>query len=59
MIPLQRIGEGSCRFPRAAVDPRLWYLADPAGWVMMTYNAEVSYKDVIADLKFLLKNSSD
>lgn len=46
-------------FPEQQFDPRLWYLADPAGWVMMTYNAEVSYKDVIADLKFLLKNSSD
>jgi hypothetical protein len=34
-----------------------WYLMDPAGWIMMSYNDEVSYKDVIADLKFLLKNS--
>lgn len=36
-----------------------WYLMDPAGWIMMAYNNSVSYKDVIADLKFLLKNSSD
>jgi cytochrome oxidase Cu insertion factor (SCO1/SenC/PrrC family) len=34
-----------------------WYLVDPAGWIMMSYNRDVSYKDVIADLKFLLKNS--
>jgi hypothetical protein len=34
-----------------------WYLVDPAGWVMMSYNNAVPYKDVIADLKFLLKNS--
>jgi hypothetical protein len=46
-------------FAEQESDARLWYLADPAGWVMMTYNADVSYKDVISDLKFLLKNSSD
>jgi len=40
-------------------DPSTWYLVDPAGWVMMSYNDEVPYKDVIADLKFLLKNSSE
>ena len=34
-----------------------WYLADPAGWIMMSYNEQVPYKDVIADLKFLFKNS--
>lgn len=36
-----------------------WYLVDPAGWIMMSYSSEVSYKDVISDLKFLLKNSSE
>ena len=35
-----------------------WYLMDPAGWVMMVYDDSVSYKDVISDLKFLLKNSN-
>jgi hypothetical protein len=45
-------------FPERAQDPSTWYLVDPAGWVMMSYNEEVPYKDVIADLKFLLKNSS-
>jgi hypothetical protein len=39
----------------AALDT--WYLIDPAGWVMMSYNDGVPYKDVISDLKFLLKNS--
>jgi hypothetical protein len=40
-------------------DPGTWYLVDPQGWIMMSYNGEVSYKDVISDLKFLLKNSSE
>lgn len=44
-------------FPEHAADSSNWYLVDPAGWIMMSYNKEVSYKDVIADLKFLLKNS--
>ncbi len=44
-------------FPEHTADPSTWYLVDPAGWVMMSYNKEVPYKDVIADLKFLLKNS--
>jgi hypothetical protein len=44
-------------FPEQGADPGIWYLVDPAGWVMMSYNKEVPYKDVIADLKFLLKNS--
>lgn len=44
-------------FPEHSKDSSTWYLVDPAGWVMMSYNSEVSYKDVITDLKFLLKNS--
>jgi hypothetical protein len=47
----------SALFPEQAVDASTWYLVDPAGWVMMSYNKEILYKDVIADLKFLLKNS--
>ncbi|MDX1734381.1 MAG: hypothetical protein R3228_08435 [Halioglobus sp.] len=39
-------------------DPSTWYLIDPRGWVMMSYNSDIPYKDVISDLKFLLKNSS-
>ena len=40
-------------------DPTTWYLVDPAGWIMMSYTSEISYKKVISDLKFLLKNSSE
>ena len=38
-------------------EPSTWYLVDPAGWIMMAYDSSVPYKDVISDLKFLLKNS--
>jgi len=38
-------------------DPSSWYLVDPEGWVMMSYNNAISYKDGMADLKFLLNNS--
>lgn len=44
-------------FAEHGVDESTWYLVDPAGWVMMSYNGEDSYKDVISDLKFLIKNS--
>ena len=44
-------------FPEHETDESTWYLVDPGGWVMMSYNGEVLYKDVITDLKFLLKNS--
>lgn len=44
-------------FGEHGVDETSWYLVDPAGWVMMSYNKDDSYKDVISDLKFLLKNS--
>ena len=44
-------------FAESANNPATWYLVDPAGWIMMSYNDEVPYKDVISDLKFLLKNS--
>ena len=46
------------RFPELAARPDTWYLVDPAGWVMMAYDDSVPYKDVMADLKFLLKNSN-
>ncbi|MFN2327441.1 MAG: hypothetical protein ABR612_00855 [Chromatocurvus sp.] len=45
-------------FPELADNPETWYLVDPAGWIMMSYSPEISYKDVISDLKFLLKNSN-
>lgn len=46
-------------FPETLEDPSTWYLVDPAGWVMMTYAGDDTYRDVISDLKFLLKNSGD
>jgi hypothetical protein len=46
-------------FSEYYAEPSTWYLVDPAGWVMMSYTDEVHYKDVIADLKFLLKNSGE
>ena len=46
-------------FTEFSGDPSTWYLVDPQGWIMMSYNSEVLHKDVMADLKFLLKNSSD
>lgn len=44
-------------FAEHGVDESTWYLVDPAGWMMMSYNKDDLYKDVISDLKFLLKNS--
>ncbi|TXS92659.1 hypothetical protein FVW59_07755 [Parahaliea aestuarii] len=51
-------GQMRSLFAEHASAPDSWYLVDPAGWIMMRYDDSVSYKDVIADLKFLLKNSS-
>ena len=34
-----------------------WFLVDPAGWVMMRFSDDLPYKEVIRDMKFLLKNS--
>ncbi|WP_439101752.1 hypothetical protein [Congregibacter sp.] len=48
----------STMFPEYAEYPDSWYVMDPAGWVMMRYDQSVSYKDVISDLKFLMKNSN-
>ncbi len=45
--------------PEFTLDPSTWYLVDPAGWIMMSYDFEVDYKGVMSDLKFLLKNSSE
>ena len=46
-------------FAEYLLAPGTWYLVDPAGWIMMSYNGEVDYKGVMSDLKFLLKNSSE
>ena len=34
-----------------------WHVVDPAGWIMMQVANDLYYKDVISDLRFLLKNS--
>jgi hypothetical protein len=39
----------------ASKDKARFYLVDPRGFVMMYYSAENTYKDVIVDMKFLLK----
>ena len=35
-----------------------YFVMDPAGWVILSYTAEADGKDIMADLKFLLKNSN-
>ena len=52
-------GDINTLFPERLDEPSTWYLVDPAGWIMMTYDSDIHYKDVMADLKFLLKNSND
>jgi len=42
-----------------ATDAPAYFLVDPRGWIMMSYEAGSDGKAVMADLKFLLKNSSD
>jgi hypothetical protein len=42
-----------------ATDAPAYFLVDPRGWIMMSYPAGGDGKAVMADLKFLLKNSSD
>lgn len=45
-------------FPELALQPDSWYLMDPGGWIMMRYDPSIDYKDVISDLKFLIRNSN-
>jgi len=49
--------EDQAVLPEGQSEPSAWYLVDPSGWVMMRYTTDVNYKDVIGDIKFLLKNS--
>ncbi len=35
-----------------------YFVVDPAGWIILAYTAEADGKDIMADLKFLLKNSN-
>ncbi len=46
-------------FVEHLADRSTWYLVDPEGWIMMSYDSADDYKGVMSDLKFLLKNSSE
>lgn len=43
---------------RAAAEQPAYYLVDPRGWIILSYPAGTDGKDLMADLKFLLKNSN-
>ena len=43
--------------PEILTAPAQWYVVDPAGWIMMRVSDDLHYKDVISDMRFLLKNS--
>jgi hypothetical protein len=43
--------------PETLDRPEQWYVVDPAGWIMMRISDDLYYKDVISDLRFLLKHS--
>ena len=43
--------------PESVDQPEHWYVVDPAGWIMMRISDDLYYKDVISDLRFLLKHS--
>ena len=43
--------------PLLEVNSADFYVVDPRGWLMMFYVKDNSYKEVIKDMKFLLKNS--
>lgn len=46
------------RLSAAAAGDTAYYVVDPAGWVILGYRADADGKDMMADLKFLLKNSN-
>ena len=35
-----------------------YFVMDPNGWIILSYTADADGKDIMADLKFLLKNSN-
>ena len=43
--------------PESVDQPEHWYVVDPAGWIMMRISDDLYYRDVISDLRFLLKHS--
>lgn len=58
-VPLLVLSSDSFSAVFEDVKPGTWFLADPAGWMMMSFDGNTHYKDVTSDLKFLLKNSGD
>lgn len=53
-LPTSRLDE---LVPETRALPSQWYVVDPAGWIMMSVSDDLHYKDVISDLRFLLKHS--
>ena len=53
-VPSERLSELT---PEVLASPAQWYVVDPAGWIMMRVSDDLYYKDVISDLRFLLKHS--
>jgi cytochrome oxidase Cu insertion factor (SCO1/SenC/PrrC family) len=43
---------------RITAEQPVYYLVDPRGWIILSYQAETDGGDLMADLKFLLKNSN-
>ena len=58
-MPLLVLSRSSFNALFGDLQPGTWFLADPAGWMMMSFDVTTHYKDVTSDLKFLLKNSGD
>ncbi len=58
LTALQLAGAGYTSLFAGDYPPGTWFLMDPAGWIMMAYTPDIHYKQVISDLKFLLKNSN-
>ena len=52
------VASGLAEVAAGAAQQPAYFLVDPRGWVMMYYTAEQDGKDIMADLKFLLKNSN-
>lgn len=52
--------EFEAAFAQISADDQVpsYYVVDPYGWLMLAYSAADDGKDVMADLKFLLKNSN-
>jgi cytochrome oxidase Cu insertion factor (SCO1/SenC/PrrC family) len=55
MLPVQTQGTE----PALNMNPRdNFYVVDPSGWIMMQYTEQHSGRQILDDMKFLLKNSS-